>query len=355
MTANREAASGADRGAATRPRVALIVGSIGIGAETAPPVLEILKSAGADFDFVRVDVPTAVRRNTETVLGEAADAIRECRVALKTRLIGPGRDAVRVGPGPQNPNVALRQMLGLWASVRPVRSIPGLATRYPDLDVLLIREITESVYRGIEHEIVDGVVESMKVVSRAASRRIADYAFRIARRHGRRKVTAIHKANIMKQSDGLFLESVRSVAGDYADIEVDDCIVDAACMRLVLNPYDFDIMVMENLYGDILSNLGAGLAGGISTGHAINVGDDCHVFEAVHGDAPHLIGTGQANLLPLLTPAIAMLRHFDRYEEADRIDRAVTAVLKAGERLTPDLGGRSSTWQMARGIIAAMG
>jgi len=353
VSSAHESETRADRGA-DRPRVALIVGASGIGAETAPPVLEILEAAGADFDFVRVNVPTAVRRNTETVLSEAAAAIRECRVALKTRLIGPGPHAVRVGPGPQNPNVALRQMLGLWASVRPVRSIPGLPTRYPDLDVLLIREITESVYRGIEHEIVDGVVESMKVVSRTASRRIADYAFRIARRHGRRKITTIHKANIMKQSDGLFLDSVRSVAASYPDIELDDCIVDAACMRMVLNPYDFDVMLMENLYGDILSNLGAGLAGGISTGHAINVGGNCHVFEAVHGDAPHLVGTGQANLLPLLTPAIALLRHFDRNDEADRISQAVTTVLRTGDCLTPDLGGTSSTWQMARGIIAEL-
>lgn len=344
--------AGTEQGVAVR--VALIVGASGVGAETAPPVLEILEAAGADFDFVRVDVPTAVRRNTETVLEEAVDTIRDCRVALKTRLIGPGPDAVRVGPGPQNPNVALRQMLGLWASVRPVRSIPGLATRYPDLDVLLIREITEGVYRGIEHEIVDGVVESMKVVSRAACERIADYAFRIARRHNRARITAIHKANIMKQSDGLFLDTVRSVAAGYPDVEVDDCIVDAACMRLVLDPYSFDVLLTENLYGDILSNLGTGLAGGISAGHAINVGDDCHVFEAVHGDAPHLIGTGQANLLPLLTPATAMLRHFDRDDEANRIDRAVTAVLEEGSSLTPDLGGRSSTWQMARSIIAAM-
>ena len=336
------------------PRVALIVGASGIGAETAPPVLAILEAVGADFDFVRVNVPTAVRRNTETVLREAAETIRDCRVALKTRLIGPGPNAVRVGPGPQNPNVALRQMLGLWASVRPMRSIPGLPTRYPDLDVLLIREITEGVYRGIEHEIVDGVVESMKVVSRAACQRIADYAFRIARRHGRKKITAIHKANIMKQSDGLFLDTVRSVAAGYSDIEVDDCIVDAACMRLVLDPYAFDVLLTDNLYGDILSNLGIGLAGGISTGHAINVGDDCHVFEAVHGDAPHLIGTGQANLLPLLTPATALLRHFELYAEADRIDQAVTTVLEERRSLTPDLGGNSSTWQMARSIIAAM-
>ena len=346
--------SGASEQANGRQKVALIVGSIGIGAETAPPVLAVLEAAGAEFDFVRVDVPTAVRRNTETVLQEAADTIRDCKVALKTRLIGPGPDAVRVGPGPQNPNVALRQMLGLWASVRPMRSIPGLPTRYPDLDVLLIREITEGVYRGIEHEIVDGVVESIKVVSRAACERIADYAFRTARRHERKKVTAIHKANIMKQSDGLFLDTVRSVAAGYPEIEIDDCIVDAACMRLVLNPYEFDVLVTGNLYGDILSNLGTGLAGGISAGHAINVGDDCHVFEAVHGDAPHLIGAGQANLLPLLTPATALLRHFDRNDEADRIDQAVTTVLEQERNLTPDLGGRSSTWQMARGIIAAM-
>ncbi len=337
-----------------RPRVALIVGAIGVGAETAPPVLQILESAGADLDFVRVDVPTAVRRDTQAVLREAVDLVTDCKVALKTRLIGPDRDAVRVGPGPRNPNVALRQMLGLWASVRPVRTLPGLRTRYEDLDVLLIREITESVYRGIEHEIVDGVVESMKVVSRAACLRIADYAFRTARRHGRKKVTAIHKANIMKQTDGLFLDTFRAVAAEHRDIEADDCIVDAACMRLVLNPWGFDVMLMDNLYGDILSNLGAGLAGGISTGHAINVGDDCHVFEAVHGDAPHLIGTGQANLLPLLTPALALLRHFDLYDEADRIDQAVTAVLEERLALTPDLGGNASTWQMARAIIAAI-
>ncbi len=336
------------------PRVALIVAKSGIGPETAPPVLQILDAVGAGFDFVRVDVPTAIRRDPETVLDEAVAAIRECRVALKTRLIGPGPDAVRVGPGPRNPNVALRQMLGLWASVRPVRSIPGLPTRYPDLDLLLIREITEGVYRGIEHEIVDGVVESMKVVSRSACHRIAAYALRTARDHGRRKVTAIHKANIMKQSDGLFLDTVRAVAVDYPDVEVDDCIVDAACMRLVLDPYSFDVLLMDNLYGDILSNLGTGIAGGISTGHAINVGDGCHVFEAVHGDAPHLIGTGQANPLPLLTPATALLRHFDRHDEADRIDRAVTAVLKAGRTLTPDLGGQASTWQMSRSIIAAL-
>ncbi len=347
--------SGNAEGNGGPPRVALIVGASGIGAETAPPVLAILEAVGAEFEFIRVDVPTAVRRNTETVLREAAETIRECRVALKTRLIGPGPNAVRVGPGPQNPNVALRQMLGLWASVRPIRSIPGLPTRYPDLDVLLIREITEGVYRGIEHEIVDGVVESMKVVSRAACQRIADYAFRIALRHNRRKITAIHKANIMKLSDGLFLDTVRSVAAGYPDIEVDDCIVDAACMRLVLDPYEFDVLLTDNLYGDIISNLGTGLAGGISAGHAINVGDDCHVFEAVHGDAPHLIGTGQANLLPLLTPATALLRHFELYDEAGRIDQAVTTVLEAGSSLTPDLGGRSSTWQMARSIIAAMG
>ncbi len=346
--------SGNAEGNGGPPRVALIVGASGIGAETAPPVLAILEAVGAEFEFVRVDVPTAVRRNTETVLREAAETIRECRVALKTRLIGPGPNAVRVGPGPQNPNVALRQMLGLWASVRPIRSIPGLPTRYPDLDVLLIREITEGVYRGIEHEIVDGVVESMKVVSRAACQRIADYAFRVALRHNRRKITAIHKANIMKLSDGLFLDTVRSVAAGYPDIEVDDCIVDAACMRLVLDPYEFDVLLTDNLYGDIISNLGTGLAGGISAGHAINVGDDCHVFEAVHGDAPHLIGTGQANLLPLLTPATALLRHFELYDEAGRIDQAVTTVLEAGSSLTPDLGGRSSTWQMARSIIAAM-
>ncbi len=340
------------------PKVALIVGG-SIGAEIVPPVLDVLSAAGARIDWQRVDVPAATEdSNLQELLGEALTAVRDCRLALKTRLIGPKPHELATdnnAPGPMNPNVNLRMELGLFAAVRPIRTMPGLFTRYPDLDLILVRENTEDIYKGLEHEIVPGVVESVKVVTREACDRVARYAFEMAHEYGRSKITFIHKANIMKKADGLFMRTVQAVADENPDIEFKTMIVDACCMQMVLNPYQFDIMLMGNLYGDILSNLGTGLAGGISIGHSIGIGeDDLRVFEAIHGDAPHLVGTGKANPLPLLTPAVELLRHLGLEESAERVLAAAGQVLEAGRDVTPDLGGEASTTEMCRAIVDAL-
>jgi isocitrate dehydrogenase (NAD+) len=232
--------------------------------------------------------------------------------------------------------------------------VPGIPTRFPGVDLLLIREITEDIYKGIEHEIVPGVVESLKVVTRDACERITRFAYGILREQGRRHLTFVHKANIMKMSDGLFLATVRRLAAEHPDVGYRELIVDAACMQLVLDPTPFDVLLMGNHYGDILSNLGSGLAGGISGAHAINVGDRFRVYEAVHGEAPHLEGTGRANPLPLLSPAIALLRDLDLTAAADRIAAALTRVLEEGRVRTPDLGGRAGTRELTDAIIAAI-
>ena len=219
----------------------------------------------------------------------------------------------------------------------------------------MIRENSEDIYKGIEHEIVPGVVQSLKVVTREACDRIARYAFRISREYGREKVTFIHKGNIMKRSDGLFMETVRLVAEANPDIEYKEMIVDAACMQMVLWPKQFDVVLTGNLYGDILSSLGTGLAGGISVGHSIGIGDaGLRVFEAIHGDAPHLVGTRTANPLPVLTPAMELLRHIGQSEIADRLYQAASTVLTEGKALTPDLGGTASTGDLCKAIVAAL-
>jgi isocitrate dehydrogenase (NAD+) len=250
--------------------------------------------------------------------------------------------------------VLLRRRLGLFAGVVPIQPLAGIATRFPGIDLLLIREITEDIYKGIEHEIVPGVVESLKVVTRDACERITRFAYATLRAEGRKHLAFVHKANIMKMSDGLFLATVRRIAKENPDIGYRELIVDAACMQLVLDPYPFDVLLMGNHYGDILSNLGSGLAGGISGAHAINVGDRYRVYEAIHGEAPHLEGTGRANPLPLLSPAIALLRHLGEASAADRIAAAVTRVLEQRTAVTPDLGGRATTQEMAAAIIEAM-
>jgi isocitrate dehydrogenase (NAD+) len=250
--------------------------------------------------------------------------------------------------------VLLRRRLGLYAGVFPIRPLPGIATRFPGIDLLLVRETTEDIYKGIEHEIVPGVVESLKVVTREACERVTRFAYATLRERGRRHLTFVHKANIMKMSDGLFLATVRRLAAENPDIGYREMIVDAACMQLVLDPYPFDVLLMGNHYGDILANLCSGLAGGISGAHAINVGDRYRVYEAVHGDAPHLEGTGRANPLPLLSPAIALLRDTGEAPAAQRIAAAVTRVLEERASLTPDLGGRATAREMAEAIVAAM-
>jgi isocitrate dehydrogenase (NAD+) len=346
--------------------VALIVGG-GISREIATPVLAVVAAAGADIEWDRVDVPTLEVGDMGAHLDQAVAAVERCGIGLKTRLsvVSPASSftrghAAREGrgeddaPGPQNPNVLLRRRLGLFAGVIPIRPLAGIPTRFPGIDLLLIREITEDIYKGIEHEIVPGVVESLKVVTRDACERITRFAYATLRADGRKHLAFVHKANIMKMSDGLFLATVRRIAKENPDVGYRELIVDAACMQLVLDPDPFDVLLMGNHYGDILSNLGSGLAGGISGAHAINVGDRCRVYEAIHGEAPHLEGTGRANPLPLLSPAIALLRHLGEGAAADRIATAVTRVLEERRAVTPDLGGTASTQEMATAIVAAI-
>jgi isocitrate dehydrogenase (NAD+) len=269
-------------------------------------------------------------------------------VALKTKLLNP--------PDNNHPNfnVELRRRLGLFASVRPIRNVPGLAARYSGLNILLIREITEDLYTAVEHEIVPGVVQSLKIVTEAACRRFFRFAFELARAQGRKTIHCIHKANILKLADGLFLDGFRQTAQDFPDIQAKDLIVDNCCMQLVSKPQQFDVLVAGNLYGDLLSDLGAGLVGGISATLGINHGDGIRVYEAIHGRSREDLGPDRANPLPLLLPAIEMLRDFGMASKADRIQSAIEAVLKAGERRTFDLGGATRTSELTEAIVGAM-
>ncbi len=254
-----------------------------------------------------------------------------------------------IGKGFASINVRLRKTLDLYANLRPVRNLPGIVTRFPGVDLVIVRENTEDLYSGLEHEVVPGVVESLKIITEFASTRIARFAFEYARRHGRKRVTAIHKANIMKLSDGLFLDCFRRVSADYPDIAADDRIVDAACMRLVMTPETFDVLLLENLYGDIVSDLAAGLVGGLGLVPGANLGPTIAIFEAVHGTAPDIAGQNRANPTALLLSTILMLRHLELPELADRIEKALHAAFAAGIR-TPDVGGTVGTSEFARAV-----
>lgn len=335
--------------------VTLVVGG-SVAPELVPPVLELLEAAGAEVDWRRVDLPESAFAGPGDPLEAAIAAIRETGLALKTKLLGAeGSDRATGLAGVRgNPNVQLRQRLGLFAGVRPIRPLRGLPTRYPELDLILVRENTEDIYKGIEHVIVPGVVQSLKVVTRAACERIARFTFDLVERLDRKAVTFIHKGNIMKQSDGLFMRTVKEVAARHPNITYREMIVDAACMQLVLDPEQFDVLLMGNLYGDILSNLGTGLAGGISGAFGVNVGDDCRVYEAIHGEARHLEGSGRANPLPVISPAMELLRHLGQSQVADRLLAAVENVLTDGETVTPDLGGSATAVEMCGAIAAAL-
>ncbi|HTY41170.1 MAG TPA: isocitrate dehydrogenase (NAD(+)) [Thermoanaerobaculia bacterium] len=327
--------------------VALIRGD-GIGPEVADAVVEILRASGAPLEFEEVVVGReAEKRSGDPLPAAALEAIRRTRVALK------GPVATPIGKGFQSVNVRMRQAFELYANLRPVKNVPGVASRFQGVDLVVVRENTESLYSGLEHTVVPGVVESLKIITEVASTRIARYAFEYARAHGRRRVTAIHKANIMKLSDGLFLECFRKVALDYPDIAADDRIVDAACMRLVMNPETFDVLLLENLYGDIVSDLAAGLVGGLGVVPGANLGKDAAIFEAVHGTAPDIAGQDKANPTALLMSSILMLRHLDLPEHAGRIERALLATFAAGVR-TPDLGGTTGTREFARAVAARL-
>ena len=262
--------------------------------------------------------------------------------------------ATAVAEGAPSVNVGLRKALDLFANLRPVKSLPGVKSRYENVDVVIVRENTEDLYSGLEHEVVPGVVESLKIITERASTRIARFAFEYARRRGRKKIHAIHKANIMKMGDGLFLKSVRKVAEEHPSIEYKELIVDNACMQMVLDPQQFDLLLLPNLYGDVMSDLAAGLVGGLGVVPSANIGDEVAMFEAVHGTAPDIAGYGLANPTALLMSAVLMLEHLSERSAALRIQEALECVYREGKRLTPDVGGTATTAEFTDAVIAAL-
>jgi len=327
-------------------RTVTLIRGDGIGPEVAEAVLAVLEGTGAPLAFEEVVVGReAEKTGGEPLPATALESILRHRVALK------GPVGTPVGKGFASVNVRLRKELDLYANLRPVKNLPGIESRFQGVDLVVVRENTEDLYSGLEHIVVPGVVESLKIITEKASTRIARFAFDYARKYGRKRVTAVHKANIMKLSDGLFLDCFRKVAEDYPDIAADDRIVDATCMRLVMNPEIFDVLLLENLYGDIVSDLAAGLVGGLGLVPGANIGTAASVFEAVHGTAPDIAGTGRANPTALMMSAILMLRHLALDELAGRIERALLETLRAGTR-TPDIGGSASTMEFARAVTA---
>jgi isocitrate dehydrogenase (NAD+) len=328
--------------------ITLIPGD-GIGPEVAAAVVRILEAAGLDVTWEsHLAGVLALERHGSTLPAELLDSIVRNKVALKGPVTTP------VGGGFTSVNVGLRKALDLYVNLRPVWNIPSVPSRYDGIDLVIVRENTEDLYAGLEHEVIPGVVESLKIITEDASTRIAKFAFEHARRYGRTRVTAVHKANIMKMSDGLFLRCVKKVAAGYPEIQNDDRIVDAACMQLVMNPAQFDVLVMPNLYGDIVSDLCAGLVGGLGVVPAANLGRDIGVFEAVHGSAPDIAGKGLANPMALLGSAILMLRHIDEQQIADRIVKALGDVLNDGKVRTRDLGGSASTTEFTEAICGKL-
>ena len=328
--------------------ITLIPGD-GIGPEVSSAVVRIIEASGAEVQWeTHYAGAQALEKFGNTLPEDLLESIKRNKVALKGPITTP------VGKGFTSVNVGLRKALDLYANLRPVRALPNVPARYPELDLVVVRENTEDLYAGIEHVVVPGVVESIKIITEKASTRIARYAFEYARREGRRKVTCAHKANIMKLSDGLFLECFRNVSKDYPEIEADDKIVDNACMQLVMRPEQFDIMLLENLYGDIVSDLCAGLVGGLGLVPGANIGEQGAVFEAVHGSAPDIAGQGIANPTALLQSGILMLRHLGERGPADRIEQSMLKVFTEGRVRTRDIGGTASTYEFADAIIAQM-
>ena len=328
--------------------ITLIPGD-GIGPEVTDAVVRVLDVAGVAIDWdPHVAGARAVERMGTPLPTELLDSIRRHKVALKGPVTTP------VAEGFTSVNVVLRKALDLYANLRPVWNLPGVRARFSGVDLVIVRENTEDLYSGLEHEVVPGVVESLKIITERASTRIAEFAFAHADTHGRKRVTAIHKANIMKLGDGLFLESTRQVARSWTHIRYDERIVDAACLQLVLDPSQFDVLVMPNLYGDIVSDLCAGLVGGLGVVGAANLGSEIGVFEAVHGSAPDIAGKNLANPTALLLSSVLMLQHIDEREAANRIRRAIDRVLTAGQVLTRDLGGTATTSAFGDAVCRAL-
>ena len=327
--------------------IVLIPGD-GIGPEVTSAGRRVLEAAGLSVDWVEVPAgASALEQGLDNVMPQRTlAAITAHKVALKGPVTTP------VGKGFKSVNVQLRQKLNLYAAVRPVRSLPGIKTRYENVDMVIVRENTEGLYSGIENEVVPGVVTSLKVASQVACTRIARYAFRYATRRHRKRITVFHKANIMKLSDGLFLDCARRIHDEeYPNIEYDEIIIDAGCMKLVQDPTKMDVLLMENLYGDLVSDLCAGLVGGLGVVPGSNIGEDAAVFEAVHGSAPDLAGKGWANPLAIIMSGVMMLTHLHEDAIAQKIEKAYDAVLAEGQHLTRDLGGTESTDGFADAII----
>ena len=332
----------------TRHKVTLIPGE-GIGPEVAAATRRVLEATGVQIEWEEI----AGRSDSSADQGKsvnkaAVESVRRNRVALK------GPMATAIAGGAPSVNVALRKTLDLYANLRPVKNVPGVKSHFENVDLILVRENTEDLYSGLEHEVVPGVVESLKIITERASTRIAKFAFEYAKRHGRKKIHAIHKANIMKLSDGLFLRSVRAVAAQFPAIEYKELIVDNACMQIVMDPLQFDMLLLPNLYGDVMSDLAAGLVGGLGVVPSANIGDECAMFEAVHGTAPDIAGKGLANPTALLMSSVLMLDHLAERTAAERIQKALEKVYREGKHTTRDVGGKAGTEEFADAVIAAL-
>lgn len=329
--------------------ITLIPGD-GIGPEIVAATVRAIEATGVEIEWeTQIGGAQALEKFGSTLPDSLIESILRNKVALKGPMTTP------VGKGFTSVNVGLRKALDLYANVRPIKALPNVECRYPELDLVVMRENTESLYAGLEHVVVPGVVESLKIITEKASTRIAEYSFEFAKREGRKKVTAMHKANIMKLSDGLFLECFYKVAEKYPEIESDDKIIDNACMQLVMRPEQFDVIVMENLYGDIVSDLCAGLIGGLGLAPGANIGTKAATFEAVHGSAPDIAGQGIANPTAIMISGVMMLKHIGESEAADALHGAILSVYRDGAVRTKDLGGSASTAEFATAVIEKLG
>jgi isocitrate dehydrogenase (NAD+) len=329
-------------------RVTLIPGD-GIGHEVTKAAVRVLEATGVQFEWEEFQAGAeAYEKYHEYIPKELIESIERTRVALKGPVSTP------IGGGFSSINVALRKRFELYANFRPIRNLPHVPTRYPDVDLIIVRENTEGLYSGIEHEVIPGVVESLKIITAKASTRISRFAFEYARKNKRKKVHAIHKANIMKLSDGLFLRCSRDVAKEYPEITYGEHIVDNTCMQLVMNPYQYDMLLLENLYGDIVSDLCAAFVGGLGLVPGANIGDECAIFEAVHGSAPDIAGKNMANPTAVIRSGLLMLRHLGEFDAALKIRHALEKVYRNRDKVTRDVGGQAGTSEFADSLIEAM-
>ncbi len=333
-------------------KITLIPGD-GIGPEVTAATVSILEEAGkqtgCSFDWHRYDAGADAFAKTGEYIPKALyDSIEQNRVALKGPVTTP------IGGGFSSINVTLRKKFDLYANFRPVKSLPGLKTKFPDIDLIIFRENTEDLYSGLEITVFPGVVQGFKIITEKGSTRIARSAFEYARKHGRKKIHAIHKANIMKLADGLFLKCCKSVAEQFPEIAYAEHIIDNTCMQLVMNPWQYDVILTENLYGDILSDLCSGLVGGLGLVPGANLGAECAIFEAVHGSAPDIAGKDKANPTAVLQSAVLMLHHIDESAAANKIQAAIEKVYAEAKTLTRDVGGTSGTRAFGEAVIAAL-